>query len=62
MKVNKAKKLLLTLGLGVGMSISMTTAASVREYCNALLYQCEYGQGEVYQACIDYSRFCGPIP
>lgn len=58
MRITKAKKLLLALGLGMGMSASMTAASL--ESCRTLLYKCDYlGQ---YQACVDYTRWCGPIP
>ena len=58
MKISNAKKLLLTLGLGLGMSVSMTAASL--ESCRTLLYKCDR-MGE-YQACVEYTRWCGQIP
>lgn len=58
MKITTAKKILVGLGLGLGLAMSSVSYSAPS--CRTLLYQCD-NLGS-YQACVEYMRFCGPIP
>ena len=56
---NKLKKAMLMLGLGLGMSATIIPNASAVN-CRALWIDCDWNGN--YQACVDYTRWCGDLP
>lgn len=55
MKVTKLKKVLLAIGLGVGLSGAMTTSAVALPTCADLYDMCQEGNN---WACFNYNRTC----
>lgn len=55
MRITKFKKVLLAIGLGIGLSGAMTTSAVAIPQCDDLKDMCQEGNS---WACMTYNRSC----
>ena len=58
MRKKSLKKVVLALGLGIGLSSTLPAAAG--SYCYELYKKCDFG-GQTW-ACQQYMRECGELP